>query len=664
MFARLRSSLAGLFHRNRFESAMDDELRFHMAAYADDLVRAGVPRDEAMRRARLQFGGVEAIKEECRQNRGLRWIDEARQDLRYAFRLMAKTPVFTLAAIVSLALGIGANTAIFSLIDAVLFRTVQVAEPDRLYFLAHDPGSNVSTSSNYPVFERYRASPVFSGVTAYRGRTFNVSAGDSVERLSGQFVSGNYHAVLGVPMSLGRGFSAEVDRGPASLIAVISHDYWMNRFGGSPNVLDRTLNVSGRVVSIVGVTATGFRGLAPGGRVDITLPMSVMALSEPAFFDATDGWTSMVLVGRLAPGVSEPRAVSAVDAIFKQFVSEPHSGWLSSASPNGFRSGTLEPAARGTGDLRRGYSTPLLVLMGMVAVVLLIACANIANLLLARATARAREVAVRLSIGASRGRLVRQFLTESLLLGLSGGAIGVLLSLAGTEAILALFNDVQSPILLDVSLNGRVMAFTAAVSTLTALAFGIAPAFRGTAVELAPALKQGINSTRTPRVLSAGKWLVVAQFALCMMMVAGAGILSRSLRNLQGFDAGFVRSGILIADVDTGGSAVPQEQRAAFYSGLIERLRVRPGVAAVSLAARTPIDRSSQTRRIDVPGVVGKPGEGVSTNGVTPGYFETFGIDLVRGRGLTPEDRESSASVALISQSMARAYYGNRDPIG
>ena len=664
MFARIRSFFSGLFRRGRFESSMDDELRFHIAAYADDLVRAGASRADAMREAQRQFGGVEAVKEECRQNRGLRLIDEGRQDLRYAFRMMAKTPIVTLSAVVSLALGIGANTAIFSLIDAVLFRTVQVAEPDRLYFLAHDPGPNVSTSSNYPVFERYRASPVFSGVTAYRGRTFNVSAGDGVERLAGQFVSGNYHDVLGVPMSLGRGFVAEADRGPASLIAVISHDYWMNRFGSNPNVLDRTLTVSGRVVSIVGVTAPGFRGFSPGGRVDITLPMSVMALTEPAFFGATDGWTSMVLVGRLAPGVDKARAVSAVDAIFKQFVSEPHSGWLRSASPNGFRAGTLEPAARGTGDLRRSYSTPLLVLMGMVAVVLLIACANIANLLLARATARAREVAVRLSIGASRGRLVRQFLTESLLLGLSGGAVGALVSLGGTDAIVALFNDVQSPILLDVSWNGRVMAFTTSVSIVTALAFGVAPAFRGTAVDLAPALKQGTNSTRTPRVLSAGKWLVVAQLALCMMMAAGAGIFSRSLRNLHGFDAGFVRDGILIADLDTSGSDLSQEQRAAFYSGLIERLGVRPGVTAVSLAVRTPIDRSSQTRRIEVPGVVGKPGEGVSTNGVTPAYFETFGIDLVRGRGLAPEDREFSDSVALISQSMARAYYGDRDPIG
>ena len=664
MFARLRSFLAGLIHRNRFESSMDDELRFHMAAYADDLVRAGVPRDEAMRRARLQFGAVEAVKEECRQNRGMRWIDEARQDLRYSVRMMVKTPVFTIAVILSLALGIGANTAIFSLMDAVLFRTLPLPEPEALYFLAHDPGPDVSTSSNYPIFERYRAAPVFSGVTAYRGRTFNVSTAEGVERLPGQFVSGNYHAVLGAPMSLGRGFASEADRGPASFVAVISHDYWMTRFGGSPGVVDRTLNVGGRVVTIVGVTAPGFRGLEPGGRVDITLPMSVMALDAPTFFDATDGWTSLVLVGRLAPGVAEPRAIAAVDAIFQQFLSEPPSAWVKAGARGRFRAGTIEPAARGTWNLRRTYSTPLLVLMGMVAVVLLMACANVANLLLARATARSREVAIRLGIGASRARLVRQFLTESLMLGLSGGALGVLLSPAGTQAILALFSDPQSPLLLDAALNGRVLAFTTAVSTLTGVAFGIVPALRGTGVELAPTLKQGSGPAFSLRGPLAGKSLVIAQFALCVMMVAGAALLSRSLRNLEGFDAGFVRSNIVVADLDTTPATLSPEARAVFYAGLIERLHTRPGVRSVTLAARTPIDRSSQLRRIEVGAVPPTPEGGVSVNPVTPGYFETFGIDLIRGRGLVRADRESSASVALVSQSMARYYFGDRDPTG
>jgi putative ABC transport system permease protein len=665
MFTRLRSFVMACLRRDRFEAGMDDELQFHIDAYAGDLMRSGIPRAEAVRRARLQLGAVETIKEECRQTRGLRLLDEVRQDLRYTVRMMAKTPVFTAAAILSLALGIGANTAILSLMDAVLFRTLPIENPGQLYFLAHSPGPNISTSSNYPLFERYRTAPVFSGVTAYQGRTFRVRTTDGLERMAGQFVSGNYHKVLGARMLLGWGFSSDPDRRPgASLSAVISHDYWNTRYGRDPDVIGKTLTIGNRTVSIVGVTAAGFHGLSPGGRVDITLPMAVLALDTPEFLDARDGWVGLVIVGRLAPGVREEQALTVVDLLLQQFLDEPESRWVRAATRDGHRSAALVPAARGTWALRTQYAKPLWLAMAMVGIVLLMACANIANLLLARARARAREIAVRLSIGAGRRRLVRQLLTESLVLALCGGAAGIMVAIWGTDAILSLFAVGPSPLLIDTSLNVRVLAFTAAVVVLTGIGFGVVPAFRSTRLDLAPALKDGavtLDGTRGPTL---GRALVVAQIALCVLIVTAAGLLARSLGNLQSFNAGFDRENILLADVDAAATTLSPGGRVGLYSDLLERLRALPGVRSASLSTRSPIDFSSQVRRIDVPGVPVVPGQGVSTNMVTPEYFETFGIHLIQGRGFAAQDRQNTPRVALVSESMARFYFGSSDPIG
>jgi predicted permease len=666
LLARLRSFLGTLARRRRFEAGMREELQFHVDARADELVASGLSRSEALRRARLEFGGEEAVKEECRQSRGLRAADELRQDLRYALRRLAKAPVFTMAAVVSLALSIGANTAIFSLMDAVLLRRLPLREPDRLYFLAHDPGPNAPTSSNYPVFERYRAVPVFSGVTAYMGNTFTVATADGLEQVRGQFVSGNYHAVVGAPMLLGRGFSSEPDRSPgASPIAVISHDYWTARLGRDPEVIGKTLTVGGQALSIVGVTAPGFAGLTPGRRVDLTLPMSVMALDTPKFFDDHTGWIGLVVVGRLAPDVREAEAAAAVDRVFQEFVAEKENQWVRTINPGSFRSAALVSASRGTWGLRNRYGEPLWILMAMVAVVLLIACANIANLLLAQAGARAREIAVRLSIGAGRARLVRQMLTESLLLAFLGGVVGVTLAAWGTQAILSLIAIGPSPLALDTSLNVRVLAFTAGLVLLTGIGFGLVPAFRSTRLDLTPALKEGAAAGRAPARRTLGNALVVVQVTLCVLIVSAAILLSRSLGNLHGFDAGFHRTNILLANLDLGATAVPPVGRSRLYSDMVERLRALHGVQSVSLSFRTPIDFSSQSMKIEIPGgLPSSPKRDVTTNTVSPEYFRTFGIALVAGRPLTADDRRGTPRVALVSTGMARFFYGDADPIG
>jgi len=663
MFTRLRSTLAAIIRRDRFEHEMAEELRFHMSAYSADLVRSGIPPEEAERRARLEFGAVESYREECRQARGLRAFDEIRQDIRYAVRQMVRAPGFAAAVVVSLALGIGANTAIFSLMNAVLFRTLPVGNPESLYFLAHRSGNTDSTtSSNYPLFERYKAVDAFSGVAAFSEYTFEVSTADGRERVDGQYVSGNYHAVLDVPIALGRGFSSESDRPSAqSAIAVISDDYWNRKFARNPNAIGRTLTIGGRVVTIVGVTEPGFHGLIPGWRLDITLPVALRVVDEPWFLGARDGWTSLTLVARLGPGTTEGQALAAADAVFRPFWMEPENAWARRDESTVGRSAALVPAGKGALDLRRRYAKPLGVLMAMVGVVLLIACANVANLLLARATVRAREVAIRLSIGAGRARLVRQFLTESLLYATAGGLLGILVSFASTGAVVSLFDTGEMPIRLDVEVDGRVLAFTIAVSMLAGIVFGVLPSFAATRVDLTRDLKEGAV-VRHGRV-AMGKALVVGQVAMCVLVIAIAGLLAQTLRNLRSFDAGFERDNILLFNLGTVGAAITPEQRTALYRELRSRLGGLPGVTAVAMSSRSPIDFSAQLRGIAVPGFQGKD-EGASAYVVTPEYFPLFGIRVLRGRGFTEQDRAGSPAVALINERMARTYFGSSDPIG
>jgi predicted permease len=663
MLNRLRSLASGLLHRERFEDAMADEVRLHMEAYADDHVAQGLPCTEAERRARLEFGGTERVKEECRQARGLRLIDEIRQDVRFAVRSMAKTPAFTAAAVISIALGIGANTAIFTLMDAVLLRAMPIKDPHQLYFLGHDPGEKVNTSANYPMFERYRGMDIFSGVTVYNtnAQGFRVGTADGTETLDGQFVSGNYHRVLGVPFVLGRGFTAEADRaGSPDLVAVISDSYWARRFGRSPDVLGKTLTIRGRAM-----TAPAFYSLEPGLRVDVTLPISIRALDQAGFLDDHGGFISLKIVGRLRPGVSETQALAAVDTVFRQYMSEPEQQWVYEASSKYFQAAALLPAARGSDDLRRQYAKPLNVLMAMVGVVLLIACANVANLLLARAGARTKEVAVRLGVGAGRPRLVRQFLTESLVLAFGGGALGLLLTFPATAAILSLFNAGPISVLLDVSPNTTVLAFTTLASIFTGIAFGLVPALRATRVDLTPALKENGGALAYGRRWTTGKVLVAAQLVLCVTVIAGAGLLVRTLQNLKTLDGGFRKEHVLLFNVDTSAVGFQPAQRATFYAGLLERLRTRPGVMFASLSRRSPIDFSSELRKVEVPGFPQtKEIQGVSPNIVTPEYFSAFGIGLRRGRLLSGQDQKNTPKVALVSEAMAQHFFGDLDPIG
>jgi hypothetical protein len=365
MLARLRSVTRALFGRRRFEDDLSDELRFHLDAYAEDLVRSGVDPNEARRRARLEFGAVESVKEDARRSRGLRYFDEVRQDLRYGFRQLKRAPGFTGAALISLGLGIGANTAIFTLLDFVVIGRVPVRDPQELYFLAHGSDPTPNLSANVPLLERYqRTADVFAGVTAYNVRQFKVQTDAGVELLDGQYVAGNYHDLLGVPLALGRGFSAEPDRpSDRSFIAVISSKFWERRFGRATDVIGKRLVVEGKTVTIVGVTAPGFHGLRPGTDLEVTLPLALLILANPDYATMRDTWTSLNLVARARSDLSGPQVLAGADRVFQPFWMEPENAWARTPDETG-RPARLVPAGKGTAGLRTTYTEPLRVAHG------------------------------------------------------------------------------------------------------------------------------------------------------------------------------------------------------------------------------------------------------------------------------------------------------------
>jgi|RhiMethySRZTD1v2_1073278.scaffolds.fasta_scaffold00058_8 predicted permease len=593
-------------------------------------------------------------------------FDTLIQDVKYAGRSLRRTPGFVAAAIATLALGIGANTAIFSLINAVMFRTLPLRAPEELYFVAHGVGdSQILTNSNFPWFERVRAhDEVFAAVTAYNIRDFKVASDQGAQRVYGQYASGNYHAVLGVPLALGRGLTSEDDRAVNNApIAVISDGFWTRRFNRDPDIVGKTLLVGGRGVTIVGVTAPGFDGMAPGRAIDITLPLSMRIRDEPDFLTDLDSWTSMPLVVRLKPGVDRRQAEAVIGTAFREHVSQPGIGFA--RTPRGMRTARLQPAAQGQDRLRNDYQIPLTVLMGMVGAVLLLACVNVANLLLVRGTSRAREMAVRAAVGATRRRLVRQLLTESLMLAVAGGALGALLAGWATRFVSTLFLQNQNPIAIDVQPDGSVLLFAAGLSLLTGIAFGTIPAVRATLVNLSPALKQSNTGAVPARKSSGRKALVAIQIAVSVVLVFGAALLVRTQRNLRNVDGGFATENVLVFSLDARDTTFPLERMTALCTETLTRLQRQTQTMAAACSTMSPVDTAFEGRVLGIPTPPPGPGANqVLANTVTPAYFETFGITLVRGRLFTSQDTASSPRVAIINESVARTFFGDSDPIG
>jgi predicted permease len=595
------------------------------------------------------------------------WLDGLVRDVRYALRTLSKTPAFTFAAILTLGLGIGANTAIFSLIETALLRGLPIAEPERLFVFFHGAGNRRTLATNYPFFERVSArTDVFDGVTSYRWTPLRVDVGGSLELTPGQVVPGNYHTVLGVPMYLGRGLTPEDDRaGAESFVAVISHGYWLQKFGGALDVLGRTLLVQGQPVSIVGVTAPGFNGLQSGTRADVTVPYSVQLQGAPDSLPTHDSVsTDLPVVARLKQGVTEAQALAALDATVQQYLQDPEATmWrLLWQQPRPIE---LVPAAQAENLLRSRFGDLLMALMTVVGILLAIGCANVAALVLARASARMKEVAVRLSVGARRTRVVRQLFTESLLLAGAGGVLGFLVASFGARLIGAWFSAGEDPLSIDTQPNAAVLLFTSAVSLLTVIVFGLYPAYSATRVDVARALKEGGAGGERRRSWWGRKTLVVAQISLSLVLVFGAGLFIRSFVNLSAVDVGFDRSNILLFSLDFEGTSTRPAALPQLCEQVAERLRVRPGATAAACSVAVPVRSEGSTRGLTIPSLPPPTQERMAfANAVTAEYFEAFGHTLLRGRGVAASDTGSSPKVAVINERLAREYFGDTDPLG
>jgi predicted permease len=595
-----------------------------------------------------------------------RWEDEMIQDLRYGARMLVKSKAFTAVAVLSLGLGIGANTAIFSLLDAVLLKLLPVERPEQLYLIQNvGPRTLIAGAPPYPCFEQFREqAQSFTGLAAFTPHSPKLRIDGQLEEVSGQLVSGNYFSLLGVRVALGRPLTPADDTipgrgGPEGLVAVISHNYWTRRFGRDPAVIGKVVQLGNDPVTIIGVTPPEFYGLFPGAEINITLPMmtaGAVMLAEKA------GWWFQA-VGRLKPGAPVEQARAELDAIFRGYMDG--NGLNNEFRRENFARIELASASRGLNTLQRQFSRPLQALMAIVALVLLIACANVANLLLARAAARRKEFAVRLAVGASRFRLVRQMLTESLLLVALGGLLGLLFARWGSAFLVSFFATGRERFFVNLPLDYRVLFFTASVALLTGLIFGLAPALQARRVDPNYALKDGA-STGTRARSRFGKLLVVAQVALSLPLLVGAGLFLRTLHNLRNVDVGFRPEGVLTMRVQPVGDAYLGARLTGLWKDVTARVERLPGVRSVSLSSLSPLDGRDRGILVEVSGFTPRTVQDkeIRMNQVSPGYFQTFGITLKQGRGFTEADSENAPKVALLNEAAARFYFGDRSPLG
>jgi hypothetical protein len=611
---------------------------------------------EARRRAFAEFGSVAARRDECRDAVGLRLFDELRGDAGYAVRLLRRSPAFAVVALLSLGLGIGANTAIFSLIDTVLVKTLPVRDPQGLFFVDNTGGrSGGGNGPPYPCFERLRDHNRFlSGIAAFDERLLKVTIDGAPEQVRGQYVSGSYFDLLGVRPIHGRLLTpaddAEPGRGgPDGPVAVISDAYWTRRFARDRSVLGKNIQIGTEWVTIVGVTPPGFFGLQVGMPLDVTIPMMLV---KQGLQSKQSWWLSVV--ARVAPGATVEQARADLEALWDTYLTEVG---MPRGKRGGFTGIALVPAAKGGNEVRRAYSEPLLIVMGIVGVVLLIGCANVANLLLARAAARQNEIAVRLAIGASRARLIRQLLTEGIVLVSLGAGVGLLFARVATSFLVGVLAGSAEQVVLESHFDLRVLGFTAGVSIATALLFSLA-------------------STSQNRL---GRALVVVQVTLSVLLLCGAALFVRTLYNLNAVDFGVDHHGILTmrVEAEVPGRAVtpktPAEFRAdharlgAVWRGFVERVHQVPGLSSAAVAAgMSPLSRNIRGVRIAIEGPAAGPlkDRGIRLAHVTERYFETTGIGLVSGRSFTGRDQSGSLRVAILNETAARGFFGTESPLG
>lgn len=656
--------------RNRREEELDEEIRAHLAMASRDRVERGDTREAAASAARREFGNPTFIQEVTREMWGWSSFDALLQDVRYSLRMMRRTAGFTAVAVLSLALGIGANTAIFSLIDALMLRSLPVDHPEQLVELLTQPGKgNHFNAFSWQSYQEFRdRNHVFSDLTASRTDSFHPfhvrGEGLEPQRLEGRFVTGSYFTGLGVKPALGRLIGPEDDHmGSPSAVAVVSWAYWKSHFNLDPSILGKSLIVEDVPVTVIGVTAPSFFGLQVGTREDISIPIAVEALINHPSLTSSAGYKWLKLVGRLKPGVSIAEARAELAVLFRRTLDDEAQFNAQHRPPNWKIE--VEPAGAGLSRLRDDFSKPLLVLMGVVGLLLLIACANVAGMLLARGAARQREMALRVSLGAGRWRLLRQALTESLLLSTVGGTCGIVLAYVGANALVRIMASGRIAIEIDATPDGRTLFFTAGVALLTGVIFGLAPALRALGVSPASSMQAGGRAGETRLRRMFGKGLVVSQVALSVVLLSAAGLFVRHLQNLQHLNLGFQRDHVLLVELDPFRSGYTNDKLLRAYHELLGRLEAIPGVRSATVCWMPPISGGGSNRSVSVESYMNKPGENrtVYLNWVAPKYFETLGMPILAGRDFNLQDQNRSR-VVIINQAMARYFFGSANPLG
>jgi putative ABC transport system permease protein len=655
-FYKLPLRLRSLFRRSRVEEELSDELRFHLEKLAEEKVAKGMTAEEARYAALHELGGVEQIKEECRDMRRVNYIENFVQDVRYGLRMLAKNPGFTAVAVITLALGIGANTAIFSLVNGVLLQPLPFAQPDRLVGITdwYPQGALVAMRANLGLME----------VAGYSdGQELNLTGLGSPIRLYGAAVSSNFFSLLGVPAELGRTFLSGEDQPGNDNVVILSHPLWQQKFDGDPKAIGRSVMLEGQGRQIVGVMPAGFQIRLPGLQVRAASSQAQFWIPlhlDPRAAGAYWGGSFRPIVGRLRAGVTQEQA----GAEFRAYIPKMR-GMFPWKMPDAlWASSDVIPLQE---SLVGGARTKLLLLLGATGLVLLIACANVANLLLARATTRQKEMAVRAALGAGSKRICQQLLTESVILAICGGALGALLAMKGMAWLKAIL-PADTPRLAAVAMDWRVMAFTTWIAILTGLIFGTIPAFHGSRINLTESLKTGRqHSTAASHRLRSS--LAIAEVALAVVLVIGAGLTLKSLWELWHVNPGFRTESIVTARITPNEAWCADFARCQnFYNELVERTRALPGIEDAAVANVLPLTGRINAFAADLedhPRAPKDPAPVIFETIITPNYLRLMGIPLLRGRELKAGDMAPEAPpVALVTASMARKFWPQRDPIG
>jgi predicted permease len=649
--------LFGLFHRRRREREFAEELESHLAFHIEDNLRAGLSPEEARRRALIKLGGVTLTQELHREQGGLPMLETLFQDLRFGLRMLRKNPGFSLIAMLTLALGIGANTAIFSVVNGVLLKPLPYPEPERLvrvFTSTRDFPKSPMSPLNFMDYREHNT--VFESFACYVRNDLQLSQEEGAERLFGMRISAGFFRTLGIPPVQGREFTLEEELPYQKTVAVLSHGLWQRRFGGDPNIIGKTVRLSGMTFKIVGVAPAGlqhvgggYRPLPHGESVDIWWPV---------WLARNRGWGGHIMnaIGRLKPGVTPAQAEAEFNAIAGQLVKQelPGSDWRIETQP-------LHE------EITERSRKTLLLLLAAVFCVLLIACVNTANLMLARAAAREREIAVRAALGAGRARIVRQLLTESLLLAALGGLAGLLLARLAVQTLIRL-GPPGLPRPDMIGIDSRILVFTLGISLLTGLLFGMAPALQSLKLNLNELLKESARAAsggKRQRRLRDG--MVIAEMALALVLLLSAGLLMRSFLKLQQLDPGFRPDGVLTMGVFLPNATwMKAEEQAEFYRQLVERVSALPGVRAAGVTSDLPWTGYENKAVLPIEGKAFPPNQlpQAGYHFISADYLRTIGVPLVAGRWFDARDARGTEPVILINRSMARKYWPGEDPIG